>query len=85
MRVIAGSREVRGALAVAKQARAFSRRGFLVQPALVNGVVGAVTFGPDGNPVAVGAFTVRGDRIVAFDILADPVRLAKLDLTVLDG
>ncbi|HEY6472679.1 MAG TPA: sigma-70 family RNA polymerase sigma factor [Acidimicrobiales bacterium] len=85
VRVIAGSREVRGAMAVAKQARAFSMRGFLVQPALVNGVVGAVSFGPDGNPVAVGAFTVRGDRIVAFDILADPVRLAGLDLAVLEG
>ncbi len=85
VRAIAGLREVRGALAVAKQARAFSMRGFLVQPALVNGVVGAVSFGPDGNPVAVGAFTVRNDRIVAFDILADPVRLARLDLAVLEG
>jgi RNA polymerase sigma factor (sigma-70 family) len=85
VRAIAGSREVRGALAVAKQARAFSMRGLLVQPALVNGVVGAVSFGPDGSPVAVGAFTVRGDRIVAFDILADPVRLAGLDLAVLEG
>jgi RNA polymerase sigma-70 factor (ECF subfamily) len=84
-RVIAGSREVRGALAVAKQARAFSTRGLLVQPALVNGVVGAVSFAPDGSPVAVGAFTVRGDKIVAFDILADPARLAELDLTVLTG
>jgi RNA polymerase sigma-70 factor (ECF subfamily) len=84
-RVIAGSREVRGSLAVAKQARAFSTRGLLVQPALVNGVVGAVSFAPDGSPVAVGAFTVRGDKIVAFDILADPARLAELDLTVLTG
>jgi RNA polymerase sigma factor (sigma-70 family) len=79
-----GTREVRGALAVARRARAFSSRGLLVQPALVNGVVGSVSFGPDGTPVAVGAFTVRGDRIVAFDILADPERLAQLDLTVLD-
>lgn len=83
--VVGGSREVRGALAVATQARAFSKRRFLVQPALVNGVVGAVSFGPDGNPVAVAAFTVRGDKIVAFDILADPVRLARLDLAVLEG
>jgi len=43
-----------------------------VQPALVNGVVGSISFGQDGTPVAVGAFTVRGDKIVAFDILADP-------------
>ncbi len=78
-----GPREVRGALAVARRARAFSTRGLLVQPALVNGVVGAVTFSEDGTPLAVGAFTVRGDKIVAFDILADPARLAELDLTVL--
>jgi RNA polymerase sigma-70 factor (ECF subfamily) len=76
---------VRGAVAVAHQARAFSTRGLLVQPALVNGVVGAVSFAPDGTPLSVGAFTVRGDKIVAFDILADPERLARLDLTVLDG
>jgi RNA polymerase sigma-70 factor (ECF subfamily) len=79
------ARVVRGAQAVARQARAFSSRGLLVQPALVNGVVGAVSFAPDGTPIAVGAFTVRGDKIVAFDILADPERLAELDLTVLDG
>jgi RNA polymerase sigma-70 factor (ECF subfamily) len=78
-----GPREVRGALAVARRARAFSTRGLLIQPALVNGVVGAVTFNQDGTPLAVGAFTVRGDKIVAFDILADPARLAELDLTVL--
>ena len=41
-------------LAVAKQARAFSMRGFLVQPALVNGVVGAVSFGPTAAPSRSG-------------------------------
>jgi hypothetical protein len=30
-------------------------------------------------------FTVRGRKIVEIDILADPERLAQLDLTVLDG
>jgi RNA polymerase sigma-70 factor (ECF subfamily) len=30
------------------------------------------------------AFTIRGGRIVAIDSLADPERLAELDLTVLD-
>ena len=28
--------------------------------------------------------TVRGKRIVAMDILADPARLRRLDLTILD-
>jgi RNA polymerase sigma-70 factor (ECF subfamily) len=30
------------------------------------------------------AFTIRAGRIVELDILADPERLAMLDLTVLD-
>jgi hypothetical protein len=39
----------------------------------------------DGEPYSVGAITVRGGRIVAIDILADPERLARLDLTILDN
>jgi hypothetical protein len=39
----------------------------------------------DGVPFPVGAFTVRGRKIVALDILADPDRLRDLDLTILRG
>ena len=49
---------------------------------LVNGVPGGVAWAPDGTPFAVLAATVRGGRIVAIDVLADPDRLAELDLTV---
>jgi RNA polymerase sigma-70 factor (ECF subfamily) len=77
------SREVRGAEAVAGQALTYSRLGLLTQPALINGVAGAVTT-RDGQPFSVGAFTVKGGKIVAIDILADPTRLRQLDLTVLD-
>jgi RNA polymerase sigma factor (sigma-70 family) len=77
------SRLVRGAEAVASQALGFARLDLLVQPALINGVVGAVTI-RDGKPFSVGAFTVRGTKIVEIDILADPARLDQLDLTVLD-
>ncbi len=79
-----GSREVRGAAAVAGQAIGYSRIGLLLQPALVNGVAGLVST-RDGEPFSVGAFTVRDRRIVAMDILADPARLRALDLTILDG
>jgi RNA polymerase sigma factor (sigma-70 family) len=79
-----GSREVRGAEAVAGQALTYSRLGLLVQPALVNGAVGAVST-LDGEPFSVGGFTIRGRKIVAMDILADPARLRRLDLTILDG
>jgi RNA polymerase sigma factor (sigma-70 family) len=79
-----GSRQVRGAANVAGQALTYSRLGLLVQPALVNGAFGAVSY-RDGEPFAVGGFTVRGRRIVEIDILADPERLRRLDLTILDG
>jgi RNA polymerase sigma factor (sigma-70 family) len=81
---LGGSGEIRGARAVAGQALAYSRFGALMQPALVNGAVGAVAI-LDGEPFAVGAITVRGGKIVELDILADPERLSQLDLTILDS
>jgi ketosteroid isomerase-like protein len=73
---------VRGAVAVARRAMVYATYGLLTQPALVNGVAGAVTT-RDGVAFSVGAFTVRGGKIVSLDILADPDRLRQLDLTVL--
>ena len=70
---------VRGA---ANVAMVFAQIGLLTHPALVNGVAGAVTT-RDGVAFSVGAFTVRGGKIVALDILADPDRLRTLDLTIL--
>ena len=81
---LGGSRVVRGAAAVAGQAQLYSQMGLVPRPALVNGVPGIVSL-RDGEPFSVGAFTVRGRRIVAIDILADPERLRRLDLSALDG
>jgi RNA polymerase sigma factor (sigma-70 family) len=82
--VLAGaSREVRGAEAVAGQALSWSQVDLIVQRALVNGAAGLVST-RDGQPFSVGAFTVRGGKIVEIDILADPERLAQLDLTLLN-
>jgi RNA polymerase sigma factor (sigma-70 family) len=78
-----GSREVRGAAEAAGQAMTYSRMGLVLRRALVNGVPGAVAF-LDGEPFSVGAFTIRGGRIVEIDFLADPERLRRLDLTILD-
>jgi RNA polymerase sigma-70 factor (ECF subfamily) len=78
-----GSREVRGAAAVARQARGYSQLGLVVQPALVNGTAGAVST-RDGEPFSIGGIIVRGGRIVEIDILADPERIRRLDLTILD-
>jgi RNA polymerase sigma factor (sigma-70 family) len=79
----AGSREVRGAAAVAGQAVTYSRLGLVMHPALINGAVGMVST-RDGQPFSVGGVTVRGGKIVEMDILADPARLRRLDLTILD-
>jgi RNA polymerase sigma factor (sigma-70 family) len=79
----AGSREVRGAAAVAGQAMFYEQLGLVMKPALVNGAAGLVTT-RDGGPFSVGAFTVRHGRIVEMDWLADRARLRELDLTILD-
>ncbi|MGH2866907.1 MAG: RNA polymerase sigma factor SigJ [Solirubrobacteraceae bacterium] len=77
------SREVRGAETVAGQALMWSRVGLTMQRALINGAAGLVS-SRDGQPFSVGAFTIRGRKIVELDFLADPARLRQLDLTVLD-
>jgi len=77
------SRHVQGAEAVASQAMMFARVGLVQRRALVNGAAGMVAL-RDGKPFSVMACTVRGGRIAEMDILADPERLARLDLTVLD-
>jgi RNA polymerase sigma factor (sigma-70 family) len=78
-----GSREIRGADAVSSGAITFSRLGLQVRRALVNGAPGAVTI-RDGEPYTVAGFTVSGGRIAEIDILGDPDRVRRLDLTVLD-
>jgi RNA polymerase sigma-70 factor, ECF subfamily len=80
---LGGWREVHGARAVAGQALFYSRLGLITRPALVNGAVGTVAT-LDGELFSVGGVTVRGRRIVAMDILADPARLCELDLAPLD-
>ena len=78
-----GSAVLRGPQAVAAQALLFADPSRIVHPALVNGAAGVViTF--DGTPVSVVGFTVVNDRIIAIDALADPERIASLDLWFLD-
>jgi RNA polymerase sigma-70 factor (ECF subfamily) len=76
----AGVRVTRGAETVARQAASWSQVGLVVRRALVNGTPGAVST-LHGELFSVGAFTIRGGRIAEMDILADPDRLAQLDLT----
>ena len=77
------SRVARGAETVATGAMTFSRLDLTLRRALINGAAGIVSL-LDGKPFSVGAFTIRNGRIVEFDILTDPERLAQVDLTVLE-
>jgi RNA polymerase sigma-70 factor (ECF subfamily) len=78
------SRHVRGAEAVAGQALMWSRVDLTMRRALVNGAAGIVTF-LNGRPFSIAAVTVRDGRIAELDFLADPERIARLDLDVLGG
>jgi RNA polymerase sigma-70 factor (ECF subfamily) len=77
------SRVIRGARAVAEQALTFARFARFAQPALVNGAAGIIN-APGGEPMAVMGLTITRGKIVEIDILADPERLRRLDLAVLN-
>jgi RNA polymerase sigma-70 factor (ECF subfamily) len=78
------SRLVRGAQAVVAQAAAFSKLGLSSQVVLVNGNIGVVSRLPDGRVLSVIGFTIAGGKVVEMDILADPDRLSRLDLSAID-
>jgi RNA polymerase sigma-70 factor (ECF subfamily) len=65
---------------VATRARSFRDRKVTVQPVLVNGAPGFISWAPEGHPLSVLAFTVRGGRITQIDVIAKPDRLAALGL-----
>ncbi|MER5404371.1 sigma-70 family RNA polymerase sigma factor [Streptomyces sp. NPDC002769] len=72
-----------GAVNVASNASRFAHLARVARPALVNGAAGVVVI-EEGRPVGVLAFTVVRGRIAVIDILNDPRRLARVDVTVLD-
>jgi RNA polymerase sigma factor (sigma-70 family) len=78
------SRVVRGAPAVLEQAARFSR-GLTSEIVLVNGHVGFLARRTDGRPFSLVGLSIAGGRIVRMDILADPERIRRLDLSALEG
>ena len=74
---------IRGAGAVARQTLVLGQRAQFADLALVNGTVGAVV-APHGRLMLAVAFTVDGDQVSSYDVIADPDRLRQLDLAVLD-
>jgi hypothetical protein len=76
--------EVRGAENVARRARAASQLGLVARPALINGAAGWVSL-LHGEVFAIAALTLENGRITTMDILLDPARLARVDLTAFDS
>ncbi|OHV00497.1 sigma-70 family RNA polymerase sigma factor [Mycobacterium talmoniae] len=77
-------RTVRGAAAVAGLAHSYAAPQRQLRDATVNGAAGVVVF-VDGQATAIMGFVVRGGRVAAIDVLADPARIARIDLTAVAG
>jgi RNA polymerase sigma-70 factor (ECF subfamily) len=76
------SQHIRGAETVASQALLWSRIDLTMRRALINGAAGIVAF-RRGRPFSIAAVTVKNGKIAEIDFLADPDRIAQLDLTEL--
>jgi RNA polymerase sigma-70 factor, ECF subfamily len=75
---VGAEEEVRGARAVAGT---FAGRARAAQAALVNGAAGLV-WAHGGRPRIVFDFTIAHGKIVKIDLVADPERLGRLELTI---
>jgi RNA polymerase sigma factor (sigma-70 family) len=75
---------LRGARNVATGARLSAERARLAQPALVDGSVGLV-MARRGRLFLVLAFTFDGDRISEVDVIAEPERLRRVAVAMIDG
>jgi RNA polymerase sigma-70 factor (ECF subfamily) len=77
------AREVRGARTVAEEIAVFGANARFAAPALVDGDVGIVV-APRGRLRMALVISIDGDRIAAYELVADPGRLRTLRLAVLD-
>ncbi len=73
-----------GASSVARLARSYAAPEREVRAATINGAAGAVVF-VDGRATAIMAFVVRNGRVAAIVVLADPARIARIDLSAVTG
>jgi RNA polymerase sigma factor (sigma-70 family) len=74
------SHMIRGPREVIAQARRFTPLGRYARRVLVNGGPGALVV-TQGKPLALASITVVNGKITELNFLADPDRLARLDLT----
>jgi RNA polymerase sigma-70 factor (ECF subfamily) len=73
--------EVQGAEAVAEETKVFAARAWMADVTLIDGQPGIVV-APNGRLLVVLLPTVGRGRITEIDVIADPDRLAKMQLTV---
>ena len=73
---------IRGAANVAAQAQRYTGMARFAHPVLVNGAPGYL-IAPNRKPFAVITIATRDDKIIEIDVLADPVRLSRMNLTAL--
>jgi len=75
--------EVRGASAVAEEIAVFGGRARFAVPVLLDGDVGIVV-APHGRLQLALTVTITHGKITSYQLIADPVNLAPLDLAILD-
>jgi RNA polymerase sigma-70 factor (ECF subfamily) len=72
------SRGIRGSMAVAQQAAAFSKLVQRTESVIVNGAPGIVSWLPNGKPLAVLGFVVTHDRIAEIYVISNPEHVEQL-------
>ncbi|MEV7190448.1 sigma-70 family RNA polymerase sigma factor [Streptomyces sp. NPDC093510] len=74
--------EIRGARAVAEETVLLKANARFAEAALVDGAVGVVV-APRGRLLLALLVSVEGERVAAYEVIADRSRLAELDVSVL--
>ena len=75
--------EIRGAAVWAKGAILYGHLAHLTRPALVNGAIGVVV-APRGKLVRALRFTIANGTITEIEVIGNPARLGKLDVSIVD-
>ena len=79
----AEAREIRGARALANEVLTYRDRARFARTAIVDGAVG-ILVAPQGRLRIALRCRVKDGKIVAMDVIADPARLSRLEVAVLD-
>ncbi|HKE36098.1 MAG TPA: hypothetical protein VKB39_01610, partial [Candidatus Baltobacteraceae bacterium] len=63
---------------VASSAAAFSKVVARMEPVMVNGTPGILSWLPNGEPLSIMGFVVAGDRISEIYVISQPERVRQL-------